>query len=241
MPDVIERADVGVIQAGNDARLPLQAQAAFGIGRVVFRQHLDRDGAGKAGIDSAVDLAHAPFPDQGSDLVRSKAATWLHRPMACGASVSPAPRRRSNAARRRWRPLERGSQCVHRLDLERLGRLNAERSARRCGARQHADRRHDDGRDHGRDGFQPARQVGISVEAGFSRPSGKPRGSPRAAVGSGASTLLFGQPTQHPELITRTSGTEGEAASVGMHPDFVETWKCERERGRARAVSRDAP
>jgi hypothetical protein len=47
---------------------------------------------------------------------------------------------------------------------QRLGRLNTQRSARRCGARQHAHRRHDDGRDHRRDEEIRGQTVGAPRE-----------------------------------------------------------------------------
>ena len=47
---------------------------------------------------------------------------------------------------------------------QRLGRLNTQRSARRCGARQHAHGRHDDGRDHRRDEEIRGQAVGAPRE-----------------------------------------------------------------------------
>ena len=43
----------------------------------------------------------------------------------------------------------------HQAFSQRLGWLNTQRAARRCGARQHAHDRHDDGRDHRRDERDP--------------------------------------------------------------------------------------
>ena len=45
-----------------------------------------------------------------------------------------------------------------------LGRLNTQRSARRCGAREHAHCRHDDGRDHRRDEEIRGQAVGAPRE-----------------------------------------------------------------------------
>ncbi len=56
--DVVERADVRVVQAGDGLRLALEASAAFGVGTEFGQQNLDRDRAVEPRVAGLVDLAH---------------------------------------------------------------------------------------------------------------------------------------------------------------------------------------
>ena len=73
VPDVVERADVRMIERGDALRFALEARPELGIGREGGRQHLDGDGALEAGVAGLVDLAHAAGADGADDLVRSEA------------------------------------------------------------------------------------------------------------------------------------------------------------------------
>jgi hypothetical protein len=75
LPDVVQRADGGVLEGGDGARLPLEAGAQRGIESELRRQDLQRDRALEAGVAGPVDLAHAPGPDQVENLVRAEAHT----------------------------------------------------------------------------------------------------------------------------------------------------------------------
>ena len=66
--DVVKRADVGVIQRRNRARLALEAGAELLVGE------LDGDGAAEARVDGAKDFAHAALAELAFDLVWSQAS-----------------------------------------------------------------------------------------------------------------------------------------------------------------------
>ena len=70
--DVIERADVWVIERRDGARLPLEALASLrarGEGGV---EHFDRDGSVKPRIAGAIDLGHPSRADEREDFIRAK-------------------------------------------------------------------------------------------------------------------------------------------------------------------------
>ena len=58
--DVVQRADVRVVQLGDGAGLALEAGAHFRGGGQMRGQHLDRHVAAEAGVVGAVHLAHPP-------------------------------------------------------------------------------------------------------------------------------------------------------------------------------------
>ena len=68
LADVVERTDVGMLEARNAARLALEAIAPDGIGRHLGRQHLDGHGAIEARVGGAIDLPHAALANQAEDL-----------------------------------------------------------------------------------------------------------------------------------------------------------------------------
>ena len=70
--DVVERADVRMVQAGDDLGFALEAFPTGRIGREVFGKRLDGYGAVQARIDGAIHLAHAAGGDEGLDLVGAK-------------------------------------------------------------------------------------------------------------------------------------------------------------------------
>src|SRR5690349_4627416 len=63
--DVVQGADVRMIEAGDDRRFAIEAVTPLGIGREIRRQELDRDGAAEAGVDCPVHFAHATGGNQG--------------------------------------------------------------------------------------------------------------------------------------------------------------------------------
>ena len=67
--DVVERADVRVVQRGDGAGLALEPLLQVRIGRDMLGQHLDGDGAVQAGVGGLVDLTHAAGAEGGVDLV----------------------------------------------------------------------------------------------------------------------------------------------------------------------------
>ena len=62
-PDVVERADVRMVEGGNRPRLALESVAEFS------RRDFDRDVAAETGVASLVDLAHSAFAQLGHDLI----------------------------------------------------------------------------------------------------------------------------------------------------------------------------
>ena len=66
--DVMDRADVRMIQRRNRACFAFEPRAQVGIGRQFRRQDLDRDGAIEARIAGLVDLAHAARAERRDDL-----------------------------------------------------------------------------------------------------------------------------------------------------------------------------
>ena len=67
---VVDSQDAGVVEGGDGPRLPFEAREPVGVAPDVLRQNLDRHLAPEAGIEGAVDLAHAPGPQEPPDLVR---------------------------------------------------------------------------------------------------------------------------------------------------------------------------
>jgi len=60
--DVVQRADVGMIEGRNGARLALEALPSLPVGGHVRRQHLDGDRPVEPGIARLVDLPMPPAP-----------------------------------------------------------------------------------------------------------------------------------------------------------------------------------
>jgi len=71
--DVVERADVRMVEARDRLRLALESLPEVGVARDVLGEDLDRDGAFESCVASPIDLAHAACADQGEDLVRPEA------------------------------------------------------------------------------------------------------------------------------------------------------------------------
>ena len=68
-PDVIEMADVGMIQAGDGPRLALEALLQIRVGGEVLGQHLDGHGALQPRVARAIDFAHPARARRPHDLV----------------------------------------------------------------------------------------------------------------------------------------------------------------------------
>ena len=76
LADVVEDADVRVVQRRNCARLAVEPEAQRFVVAVFNRERLDGDGAIEPRVDGLVDLAHAARPDGGHDLVRTESGPW---------------------------------------------------------------------------------------------------------------------------------------------------------------------
>src|SRR6185436_10073569 len=73
VPDVVERADVRMLEVGDDPGFPLEAFPPIGIGRRIAGEDLDGDRAAETDVPSFVDLTHAPDAEEAEDLVDSEA------------------------------------------------------------------------------------------------------------------------------------------------------------------------
>jgi hypothetical protein len=73
--NVVQRADVGMVQVGNDSGLALKALAPFGVGGEFRRRHLDGHGPVQARVPGAVDLPHASRTEGSEDFVGSEFST----------------------------------------------------------------------------------------------------------------------------------------------------------------------
>ena len=82
--DVVDAADVGMVQGRDGASLALEAGPQIGIASDLTRQDLDRDCPIEARVAGFVDLTHAAQPDLGSDFVRAEAACQECRVTASG-------------------------------------------------------------------------------------------------------------------------------------------------------------
>ncbi len=71
-PDVVESADVRMVQAGDRLGLALEPLLQIRVRGDLLRQALDGDGAVEAGVAGFVDLAHAACAQGGVDLVGAK-------------------------------------------------------------------------------------------------------------------------------------------------------------------------
>ena len=71
-PDVVDLADVRMVQRSDRTRFLLESVEAIGVGRERRWQHLDRDLAPQSRITSAVHLAHAARADRRENLVRTE-------------------------------------------------------------------------------------------------------------------------------------------------------------------------
>jgi hypothetical protein len=69
MPNVVKRADVRMVQAGDRLGLALEPPLQVGIGRDVCGEDFDGDGAVQAGIAGFVDFAHSSCADRREDFV----------------------------------------------------------------------------------------------------------------------------------------------------------------------------
>ena len=70
--DVVQGADVRVVDLGDGARLALEALARFRVVGHAGRKHLDRDEAVEAGIARPEDLAHPARAQRLENLVRTE-------------------------------------------------------------------------------------------------------------------------------------------------------------------------
>ena len=102
-PDVVQDADVRVLERGGRARFVFEPAAAVGIGGRERRQDLDGDSTAQAGVAGLVDLAHPAGPDRSLDLVGAEPEAGRQRHGSPPGAEWPVPRGRtaSNDSERR--------------------------------------------------------------------------------------------------------------------------------------------
>ena len=79
LADVVERADVRMIELRDRARFAVEPLAELRVGGEALGQDLDRDGAIEARVARLVDLAHAARADRRRDFVRAEASAGGQR------------------------------------------------------------------------------------------------------------------------------------------------------------------
>jgi len=93
LPDVVDRDDVRMVQAGGEARFPFEALQPLAIGGEVVRQNLDRD------VTPELEVAGASL---------TRAEEWEPRDPRPSPARGAPPRRRSHTASLRQSPCARG-------------------------------------------------------------------------------------------------------------------------------------
>ena len=73
VPDVVERADVRMLEVGDHPGFTLEAFPPIGIGRRIAGEDLDGDRAAETKVARFVDLTHAPDAEEAEDFVDSEA------------------------------------------------------------------------------------------------------------------------------------------------------------------------
>jgi hypothetical protein len=75
----MQGADVGVIQAGNNFRLPLETLTAGRVVGEMRRKNLDGNGAVQARIQCAIDFSHSTRAQRSDDLIRTQSGAVRQR------------------------------------------------------------------------------------------------------------------------------------------------------------------
>ena len=100
--DVVERADVRVIQSGNDACFALETLTRGFVDGDVGPQHFDRDGPPQSSVAGPVDLAHPAAADAGFQMIRTELRA-CRGPRPATPRCSPRTPFRGNPGRVRGR------------------------------------------------------------------------------------------------------------------------------------------
>src|SRR5215475_3532372 len=77
--NVVQRADVRMIQFRDRAGLAAESRTAIGIVHVLIAQYLDRDNAIEPRVTHVVDLTHAAAPERRQNFVRTEPLTYAKR------------------------------------------------------------------------------------------------------------------------------------------------------------------
>ena len=111
-PDVMERADVRMVQRSDRARLAFESVSRVGVGRCNGRQHLNRHCSIESRVARAIYLPHTAGANRRDDFVRTETAS--------GREVADAERQRHTGFRQRGdsgpATLEKIAGCLVRLE-----------------------------------------------------------------------------------------------------------------------------
>src|SRR5262249_15672013 len=88
LADVVNGADVRVLQGGDSAGLALKTFARLRRIRQIRAHYLDGDVASETRVAGQVDLAHTACAERGDDLVRSQACAGDHRCWSVAGAAS---------------------------------------------------------------------------------------------------------------------------------------------------------
>ena len=106
--DVMKRANVRVVQAGDGLGLALEPLLQVGVRGDMLGQHLDGDGAVQAGVAGFVDLAHPTRANGREALVRAERGAWLQGHQLTGTRALSS----SNQFSTKIRPVNASSPTV---------------------------------------------------------------------------------------------------------------------------------
>ena len=95
LADVVEMADVGVIQRRDGTSFSLEAGVSFGFFGKMFGEDFDGDGAVKASVARGVDFAHAPCAEAGLNFVWAEFAAGSEGHLASESIAHCAQRGRN--------------------------------------------------------------------------------------------------------------------------------------------------
>ena len=77
--DVVQRADVRMIERGDCARFAVEALAELWIARELRAENLDRDGSVEPRIARPINFAHPARAEGSLNLVRAESNAWLEK------------------------------------------------------------------------------------------------------------------------------------------------------------------
>jgi hypothetical protein len=121
MPDVVERADVGIVQRGDRAGFAVESFAPDGIACVILAEDFDRDGPIEAGVERLIDIAHAALAERRGDLIGAESTACGQRHIITRAGLGETSRGRSpNVSCRRHTAHANCSNCPEDARYYRL-------------------------------------------------------------------------------------------------------------------------
>src|SRR5439155_24617366 len=100
LADVVNRADVGVVESGSGARLPLEALQCGRIAGDILGNYLDGDDSFQARVPSPIDFAHPTRTQRTENFVRTQAGVGSERHRCRWTKFTSARRGAGSSIRR---------------------------------------------------------------------------------------------------------------------------------------------